>query len=53
MFTRRIYCNDVDSIRYGYAALSSITEGNRFKFDPDGVHDRNHWPRFEFKGRQH
>jgi hypothetical protein len=34
-------------------AFELVTKGNCFKLDPDGVHDRNHWPRFEYKGRQH
>src|SRR5437588_12564760 len=34
-------------------ALERVTEGNRFKLDPDGVHNWNHWPRFEYKSGQH
>jgi hypothetical protein len=34
-------------------AFEFVTKGNCFKLDPDGVHDRNHWPRFKYKGRQH
>ncbi len=32
-------------------AFELVTKGNCFKLDPDGVHDRNNWPRFEYKGR--
>ena len=32
-------------------AFEPITKGNRFKLHPDSIHDRNHWPCFEYKGR--
>src|SRR5207302_11079012 len=34
-------------------ALERVTEGNRFKLDPDGVHNWNNWPRFEYESGQH
>jgi hypothetical protein len=34
-------------------ALKSIAKGNRFKLDPDSVHDWNYGSRLEFKSWQH
>jgi hypothetical protein len=34
-------------------AFEFVTKGNRFKLDPDRVHDGNHRARFEYKGGQH
>jgi len=33
--------------------LEFIAKGNRFKFDPDSVHDGNYGSCLEFKSRQH
>ncbi len=33
-------------------AFEPITKGNCFKLHPDGVHNRNHWPCFEYKSRE-
>jgi hypothetical protein len=34
-------------------ARESVPKGDRFKFDPNGVHDGNHRSRLEFKSGQH
>ena len=34
-------------------ALEGISKCDGFQLDPDGIHDRNHGPRFEHKSGQH
>ena len=44
--------SDVLECRLGISlGFEPITEGHRFEFDPDGVHNRNHGPCLELESR--